>query len=189
MEVTHPWLACGRRWLAGQPTVAREFARLCYSPSYRSHDDHKQCRRSPATQRTRSHMFRLLVQPIQCKGRRRASNGHAPGTEQRQSARKHAQVGCRCSADREACRRRLGVDLARRSVQPRQLRRSTAPVETPTGQETRRRCWQVHEGGGARSLTPSSTMPWRWWHCSRAVEEQPPWNYVSANTKYSAAKI
>ena len=182
-------IACGRRWLVGQPTVAREFARLCYSPSYRSHDVQIQCRRSPATQRTRSRMWRLLVQPIQCERRRRASNGRALGAEKRQSARKHAQVGCRCSADREACRRRLGVDLARRSVQPRQLRRSTAPVETPTRQTTGRRCWPARESRAAPYVMPSSTMTWRWWHCSQAAWAAPSQNCVSDYPKYSTPKI
>ena len=74
-------------------------------------------------------------------GRRTASNGPAPCSEEHQSARNHAWVGCGSSAGREARRRRLGVDLARCSVQLRQLRRSTAPVEPPMRHPTQRSCW------------------------------------------------
>ena len=52
----------------------------------------------------------------------------------------HAVIRHLCSAGREASRRQLEVGVGRHSAQLRQLRSSTALVETPTGQTTRRHC-------------------------------------------------
>ena len=116
-------------------------------------------------------------------GRRTASNGPAPCSEEHQSARNHAWVGCGSSAGREARRRRLGVDLARCSVQLRQLRRSTAPVEPPMRHPTQRSCWLPTGGGCTSSAAPISNI-----RCIYGAAARPPVHAICRYTFHSSSR-